>query len=437
VSQGRVADGPARRFGVRWGELWGSPDFLTFWAGETVSQVGAGVTTLALPLTAVLALGATPQQLGVLQAAQFLPFLLFSLVFGVAMDRRRRRPAMIVANAGRAVLVGLVPVLAALGELRLAALYVIVFGVGTLTTLFDVSMFSYVPTLVRDRRHLVEANGKVAASISAATIAGPGLAGFLVQALSAPITLTVNALSYAISVATLLLIRAEEPRPDAAGGRRHLRREVGEGFGVILRSPYLRVTALQGAMFNFCFQFVTTVFVLRAIREIHLSSVALGLILAAGSVGGLLGVSVAPPLTRRFPVGPLLTVAMVVGSVPSVLLAAAGGPPQLAAVLLVPAFLGFSAGAGVSNVILVSLRMAVTPNRLLGRVNGSMRLVLYGAIPLGALAAGDLGAAIGLRGALWVAAAGFILSLVPVVLSPIPRLRAMPALDADRGAGIL
>lgn len=431
MSRDQAAAPPVRRFGIRWGELWGNPDFLKFWGGETVSQFGANVTTLALPLTAVLTLRATPQQLGTLQASQFLPFLLFSLVFGVLMDRRRRRPAMIVANAGRAILVGLVPLLAVLGALRLELLYAVVFGVGTLTTLFDVSMFSYVPTLVRDRRHLVEANGKVAASISAATIAGPGLAGLLIQVLTAPITLVVNSVSYVVSVVTLLLIRVDEPRPEGSGGERHLLREIGEGFGVVLGNPYLRVTALQGAMFNFFIQFVTTVFVLRAIREIHLSPAVLGVILATGAVGGLVGVSVAPALTRRFPVGPVLTVAMVLGTLPSILLAAAGGPPPLAAAMLVPTFMGFSAGAGVSNVILVSLRMAVTPNRLLGRVNGSMRLVLYGAIPLGALTAGELGATIGLRGALWVAAAGFIVSLVPVLLSPILRLRSMPVLEGE------
>jgi len=407
----------------RFGALWRDPEFLKFWSGETISLFGTYVTTLALPLLAVITLNVSAQQLGFLRAAEFVPFLL-APVFGVWADRRRRKPIMTVANAFRAVLIALVPTLYWLDHLPLNTLYLIAFAVGVCTVAFDVSWMSFVPTLV-PREHLIEANGKVATSYSAAEIGGPGLAGVLVQAFTAPVALVVDAASYVVSVISLLLIRRPEPEPKRPESR-HMGKEIREGLAAVFGNPYLRITALQGSMFNFFTQFIETTFLIYLVRELGFDAALVGLVVAAGAVGGLIGAMIATSLTRRLPFGPLIMVAMVVGCTPSLILPAVRGSTAAMAAAFVVVLFVYKGGSAVANVLAITLRQTVTPNRLLGRVTASMRLALYGAIPLGALTAGFLGASIGLRPALWVAGIGFTASLIPVLLSPVPRLAALP-----------
>jgi MFS family permease len=415
---------PTRR--LRLGALWKNPDFMKFWIGETISLFGTRITALALSLTAVITLRATPQQLGLLRAIEFAPFLFLTLLAGIWVDRHRRRPIMIAANTGRAILIGLVPLLSVLGVLRIELLYVISFSVGFLTLFFDVSWLSYVPSLV-SREHLVEGNSKLVASSAAAEVGGPGLAGVLVQVLTAPIALVVDAASYVVSLITLLLIRKREPIPERKAGKRNLLREIAEGFRTVFGNPYLRAIAAEGAAFNLFYQFIETIFVLYAIRELGFSPSMLGLVVAVGSVGGLLGAALASMAAARFRFGPTLTAGMAVACLAPLLLPLASGSRSLVAIVLTIAFFGNGVGAGTANVLAVSLRQAVTPDRLLGRMNASMRTALYGAVPIGGLLAGVLGGTIGLRPSLWVAAAGFFVALVPILVSPIPRLPSLPA----------
>jgi MFS family permease len=423
VDQGHGDAGTPATRGPHFGALWRDTEFLKFWSGETISLFGTYVTTLALPLLAVITLNVSAQQLGYLRAAEFLPFLL-APVFGVWADRRRRKPVMTVANAARAVLVALVPTLYWLGHLPLNTLYLIAFAVGLCTVAFDVSWMSFVPTLV-PREYLIEANGKIATSYSAAEVGGPGLAGVLVQVFTAPVALLVDAASYVVSVVSLLLIRRPEPEPERRQTR-HMGKEIREGLAAVFGNQYLRITALQGTIFNFFMMFIETTFVLYLVRELGFRAVLVGLVVAAGAVGGLLGAMIATSLTRRLPFGPLIMVAMVVGCTPTLLLPAVRGSTAVMAAAFVVVLFVYKGGSGVANVLAITLRQTVTPNRLLGRVTASMRLALYGAYPLGALTAGFLGASIGLRSTLLVAGIGFTASLIPVLLSPLPRLAALP-----------
>jgi MFS family permease len=409
---------------ARFGVLWRHADFMKFWAGETVSLFGTQVTTLALPLTAIIVLHATPQQLGLIRFLQYVPFLLLALLVGAWVDRRRKRPVMIGSNAARFVLVGLVPVLAAAGTLRMPALYAIAFGIGVATVFFDVCWLSYVPSLVR-KDQLVEANSKISTSYSAADVSGPALGGVLVQLLSAPKAMAADAVSYLFSIGTLLAIKTEEPKPERTA-ERHLIAEIREGLRLVLGNRYVRATTAQGGLWNFCYVMSDTIFLLYAIRELHFKPGLVGLIFGVGAVGGLVGSALASSFSRRFRYGPMIMIACCFGTLPSFLIPAAqGGRAALTAVFMLAFFL-VRFGLATANVLMITLRQTVTPARLLGRMNAASRTVLYTLGPLGGIVGGILGATIGLRNTLWVVAVGFALTLTPLLLSPIPTLRELP-----------
>ena len=408
--------------------LWRHRDFRRLWAGETVSLFGSEVTELALPLVAVLVLEADAGQMGLLAAARFAPFLLVTLPAGAWVDRRRRRPVLIGSNLGRALLVGLVPLLSGLGLLRMGYLYAIAFAVGTLTVLFDVAYQSYLPSLV-DREQLVEGNSKLQASASAARVGGPGLGGLLVQLVGAPRALLLDATSYVISAASLLAIRNQEPDPPAdrdGGSRAGLRREITEGLAVTYRNPVLRSMAGLAATYNLFEGAVLALLVLYATRELGLAAGLIGLVVSAGSLGALTGAALTGRLERRLGVGPTLILAVVVECAALLLVPLAAGSPAVATGLLGLGFLGNGFGVGLSSVLAVSLRQVVTPDRLLGRMNASYRFLTYGAIPLGALLGGALGELLGLRAAVAVGAAGSLLTVPWALLPPLSQLRHMP-----------
>jgi MFS family permease len=416
----------------RWGGLWAHRDFRMLWAGETVSLFGSEVTELALPLVAVLVLDAGAGQMGLLAAARFAPFLLVTLPAGVWIDAHRRRPVLIGANLGRCLLVALVPLLAGLDVLRMPQLYAIAFAVGVLTVAFDVAYQSYLPSLV-DRGRLVEGNSKLQASASVARVGGPGLGGLLVQLAGAPRALLLDAATFAVSTASLLAIRHREPPPAGPEGRSRagLRREVAEGLRVTYRDRVLRSMAGLAATYNLFEQAVLALLVLYATSDLGLSAGLIGLVVSVGSLGALAGAALAGRLERRLGVGPSLILAVVVECASLLLVPLATGPRVVAAGLLGLAFVGNGFGIGLSNVLAVSLRQAVTPDRLLGRMNASYRFLTYGAVPLGALLGGALGELLGLRAAVAVGAAGSLLTVPWVLLPPLPGLRRMPTRPAQ------
>ncbi|SDD39760.1 MFS transporter [Actinokineospora iranica] len=406
-------------------------DFSRFWFGETVSLFGVQVTNLALPLTAVLVLQVSPEELGLLRSFAFLPFLFLALPFGVLVDRKPKRPLMITANLLRAGLVALVPIMAAAGLLSVPALAAIVLAIGVCTVLFEVCWLSYVPVIV-DQEHLVAANGRVSASSSAAEFAGPGLGGLLVQVLTAPYALVVNAGSYLASVLSLWAIRVpEEVRPSA---KRHIGKEIAEGIGFIVGQPYLRVLAVAGAAFNFCYMFVEALFVIYAVRDLGFGPGLIGLIVALSAVGGVLGASLAAGLVRRYRFGRVYAAAVLVGYGGPLLIPLVAGPPWLTVIVVTAGFFFMRAGLAVSNVAGTSLRQAVTPRELLGRMTAGMRTLMWGIGTTGAIVGGVVGGWLGLRAGLWVAAVGFLVAALPILLSRIPRLGEMPSLASPEPA---
>lgn len=409
------------------GRLWKHRAFMLFWSGETVSLFGTQITLLALPLTAVLTLHATAAELGFIRFVEAFPFLLFTLIFGAWVDRRRRRPMLILANAARALLIGLVPVLALLNLLNFSLLAVIAFAFGVFTVLFDVTWLAYVPTIISSEE-LVEANGKVATSASAAEVVGPGLGGLLVQILTAPVALLADAISYAVSTITLIAIRAPEPAPRVRQGQRAgLLREIGVGLGIVWRNLNLRAIMVMSGLWNMLNGIADTVFVLYVVRELHFQPGALGLIFAVGAIGGLIGSTISTRLSQRGKFGPILGIAFSFGTIPWLLLPAVAGPQTLEVIAFTLAFFLVRVGLGLWGVLTISYRQAITPHHLLGRVGASMRFVSYGLGALGFLLAGALASLVGLRATLWLAASGFVaILLITLLATPLPRVRTLP-----------
>ncbi|MFI9365159.1 MFS transporter [Kitasatospora sp. NPDC053057] len=401
-------------------------DFLKFWSGETLSLLGTQVTTLALPLTAVIAFDATPEQVGLLRFLQLVPYLGLALLFGVLVDRMRRRRVMLLANGARMVLIGLIPLLAATHHLDLPVLLTLACAIGVFSVLFDVSWMSFVPTLVKDPKHYVEANQKLGVTSSTADVAGPGLAGLLVGALSAPTALLADAFSYLVSLVTLLTIRTPEPRPAPPAQGRHLGRELAEGLRWVFGDRVLRPLALVAPFCNFSMVSVWTMFVLYAVRDQHLTPTEIGIVFSASSVGGLAGAALSGRVVKRFRLGTVYAVSMAaIFASPLLIPLADGSKPVLMAVFVASFFIGYL-GLGVAGVVMVSLRQTLTPQPLMGRMNAAFRTLLFGGGSLGGLLGGVIGGALGLREGLAAIAVGSALMLVPLALSPVSRLRELP-----------
>lgn len=399
-------------------------DFRLFWAGQTVSLVGSQVSALALPLTAAIVLSAGPAQMGLLGAAAFLPFLFLTLPAGAWIDRRRRRPILIGADIGRGLLIAVIPIAAISGVLRIEILYLVALGSGCFQVLFDLAYLAHVPSLV-PREQLTEANGRLQATASAAEVGGPGIAGLLIQAIGAPIALLLDALSYLISAISLRLIATPEPPPATPDASPSFRAEVIEGLRFLRRQRVLRACALEAAQYNLFNQVIFAVLILHATREVRLEPAVIGIAFAVGSVGSLAGAALAPRIARRVGVGPAIAGSMILSCVAPLLLPIAAST-DLPAVTIALSFAVGGFGVAISNVHIVTLRQAVTPDAMLGRLNASYRTLVYGAIPIGSLLGGLLGELIGLRGTLVVGAVGMLVAPVWVLGSPLPRMRRVP-----------
>jgi MFS family permease len=407
------------------GGLWRHAEFRRLWAGQTISQIGSQITMLALPLTATLVLDASPLEMGILSAAEYLPFLLVGLFAGVWVDRVRRRPILVATDLARAVLLGSIPLAAALDVLSLEQLYAVGFLVGVATVFFDVAYQSFLPALV-GRAELVEGNSKLEASRSIAQIAGPGLAGGLVSLITAPMALAIDAVSFVGSALFLSAIRAPEAPPAAAGASRSVWGDIRDGLRVVVDDPVLRSIAGCTATANLFGNVGMAIYVLYVTRELGIGPALLGTILAVGSVGAVVGALVGGAVARRLGVGPTIVLsAGLFGLSGALVAAAAGSPAQVIAMLTAAQAVSGLAGT-TYNINQVSLRQAVTPDQLQGRMNATMRFLVWGTIPIGALAGGVLGERIGMRPTLFVAALGSLLPVLWVLLSPVRGIRAVP-----------
>ncbi|WP_184791396.1 MFS transporter [Phytomonospora endophytica] len=411
--------------------LWRNGDFLRFWFGETLSLMGTQVTNLALPLTAITAFGADDEQVGLLRFLQLVPYLGLALVFGVWVDRVRRRSMMLGANLVRLVLLAAIPLLYWTHLLDLTTLLVIACAVGVASVLYDLSWMSYVPTVVKDPAQYVEAGAKMGVSSSTAEVAGPGLAGLLISALTAPVALVVDAFSYLVSVLSLLAIRTREQRP--APVRRHLGAELRDGLRWVLGNPILRALALIGFCCNFSMISVWTMFLLYGTRDLGLTSATIGMVFAAASVGGLIGAGVSRKVIARFRLGRVYFVAQSALLLGPLVIVVAGGPVPVMIGMFIASFFLTYLGLGVAGVIIVSLRQTSTPPSMMGRMTAVFRTLLFGGGALGGLAAGLLAGHLGAHGGLTVVAVASALAVIGVLVSPVSRLRGLPEPVAEAG----
>lgn len=405
--------------------VWRNSDFMKFWGGQSISLFGSQVTNLALPLTAALTLQATPMQMGVLVAIQYAPFLLFGLFVGVWVDRLRRRPILMLANTGRGLLLGLIPVAALLGVLHIWQLYVVGFLVGVLTVFFDVAYQSYVPTLV-GRPHLVEANSKVQISASTAALAGPSVGGLLVQWLSAPLAIALDAASFFVSAVFLSLIRKQEAGPPPGSERRSIWKEMGEGMRAVAAEPVLRAIVAGTATSNFFINMQISVRMLYVTRDLQMEPATLGFIFAAGSVGSLTAAFFAKRISRVAGVGPTIIGTQFLVGVSALVLPLTSGGFWFLIVTITASMMLWGFSMMTFDINQVSFRQAVIPDRLQGRMNASIRFVTWGVAPTGALLGGALGEVIGLRMTLLLGGVGVLFATLWTFFSPTRNLRQIP-----------
>jgi MFS family permease len=404
-------------------------DFRRFWSAQTISLFGDQVTLLALPLAAVLVLDASAAQMGYLAAAGLAPSLLFALHAGAWVDRRgRRRRTMIVADLGRAGLLATIPLGYALGALTLPQLYAVAFLTGTLSVLFFVSD-STLFVAVAPRERYVEANSLLHGSRAFSFVGGPSLAGFLVQLLSAPGALLADAASFLASALLLGRISPTEPPPEAAR-----RGSIRAGARWIRHAPVVRAALAATATINFFNLMFLALFVLYAIRRLHVGPGTLGVVLGAGAVGGVLGSLVTGRLSRRLGIGPAFLLGCLLFPAPFLLVPLAAGPRPLILALLVAARFGAGFGVMVLDISIGSIFAALIPDGLRARVSGAYLAVNYGVRPLGSLAGGALATVIGLRPTLWVAAAGGLTGVLWLLRSPVPRLKTLPPARVEPAA---
>ena len=414
--------------------LWRHPDFLKLWVGQTISRFGSGLTGSALPLAALLVLGAGPTEMGLLAAAAIAPLLLLGLPAGAWVDRLRRRPVLIAADVGRALLLASIPAAALSGRLGMGQLFAVAAGVGALTVCFDAAYHAFVPDLV-GRRRVLEANSKLATSEALAEVTTPGLAGVLVATISAPLTVLLDAVSFLVSALSIGLIGVPERAPAPRTAQRPLRREIAEGIREVARSPYLRAIAGYAAVQAFFGNFIGALYSLYVLRELGMGPVLLGVTIGVGGASNLLGTFLVGPVTRRFGPGPTMIGAVLVGGLTVFLIplaaTVAGAAPAADAVLVAFAMMAASQAADLIyplyEINALTVRQSATPNSLLGRVNASMRVLEGGAAPMGALTGGVLGDVIGVQATLFVAAGGILATALWLAASPLRRLVRLPA----------
>jgi predicted MFS family arabinose efflux permease len=411
--------------------LWGHRDFVKLWTGQAISQIGSRITRTALPFAAVLTLGAGPFEMGILAGASAAAMLVFGLFAGALADRLRRRPLLIAADLARAVILFSVPLAAARHSLTMTHLYVVAAAAGIFTVLFDVSYQAYVPSLV-DRENVLQANAKLALSESIAEVSGPGLAGFLVQALTAPLAVAFDAVSFLASAFSLTLIRKQEAKPRRAT-EAHIRHEIAEGLRVTWRDPYLRAMGLrlfQAALFM---GFFGSTYVLLVAKVLALPPSTVGMIVSVGGAFAILGSASAERLVRRFGVGPAFIGAVVFTGFTSFLHPMAHGSFALCCAFLVAGQFGDFAWP-LLNVTETSLRQSAAPPAVLGRVNSAMHLLFNGMIPVGSFLGGMIAAGIGVRATMIVGAGGYLLSSLWLLFSPVRQLRELPQAAANAAA---
>ena len=419
------------------------PRFLRLWAAETISHFGSSITAIALPFVAITLLNAGPLEVAILNLADFLPFLLIGLLAGALVDRLPRRAVLIGGDLGRAALILTIPIAYLAGLLTLTQLIAVGFTVGVLTVFFDVAYQAFLPSLI-DRKDLVEGNSKLEFSRSAAGLLGPGLGGLLVEVLRAPVAMLVDAASFLVSALFLATIKDRSAAAASTIGgaaqkgeaqaekpvRGAMRREIAEGLRFVFGHPVLRTIGAATATSNLFSSIAGAAFMLFAINELTMSPALIGAAFSLGSVGGLVASLVAGPLSRRFGVGRVIVTTVALGG-PFEFAVGLGSAGADALNLLLIAAAGFAMGGSgtIYNINQVSLRQAITPAAMSGRMNATMRWFVWGTMPIGSIIGGIIGETLGVRAAILIGGAGASLAFIPLLFGPVWRINEIPTAE--------
>jgi MFS family permease len=409
--------------------LWRHGDFVKLWTASTISLFGSQVSGLAIPAIAIITLNVSPFEAALLGFFEMLPFILFTLPAGVWVDRLRRRPILIAGDLGRAIALATIPIAYALGFLTVWQLYAVGFVAGILTVFFDVADQSYLPSLL-EADQLIDGNSKLQVSVSAAQIGGQGVGGAIIGLVTAPFAVIADAVSFLASAVLIFLVRKRETAPerhiDAESGRgTSMRTEIAEGLRYVLGNRYLRNIAACTGSSNLFSNMMFSIFLVYVFRNLALSPLAIGIIGGLSNLGFLGGAVIAGRVAKRLGVGRTIVLSSLIAGGMELVIPLA--PESAAAIpFLFVSQLVVGAMVVIYNVNQVSLRQAITPERMQGRMNATMRFIVWGTIPIGIIVGGILGSTIGLHATLWVGAIGGCFAFLPVLFSPVRSLRDIP-----------
>lgn len=406
--------------------LWRDRAFVAVWSASTISLFGSLITRTALPFAAILVLGAGPLEISAIRSAELIAGLLVGLFAGAWVDRLLRRPILIWADIGRAVLLGSIPVTFVLGFLGMPQLLFVAFAAAVLSTFFDVADNAYLPTVV-PRSKLLQANSALSATGSVAEFSAFGIGGFLIEVFKAPMAIAIDAVTFLVSAILLGTIRKKEPPPMPVADREPVLREIRDGMRIVVRSPVLRALALSHGGTHVLWGIFGTSYLLFAMQDLGLGPAAIGVIAAVGGIGSLAGSALAPRMVRRFGIGRTIIIGMVgflLGN--SLIPLAPSGALFLGAAFLIGQQLIGDSLATVYEITEVSLVQASVGDRILGRVNATIGTFTTLLTLGGAIAGGIIAETWGLRAAFAIGLLGAVFAILVVWFSPVRFIRDAP-----------
>lgn len=407
------------------GALWAHAGFMRLWAAQTISSTGARITREGLALASVLTIDARPYQIGILAALAMAPNVLVGLTAGGFVDRSRKRGIMIGSDIARAAVLMTVPIAAWFHLLAMNQLYVVALAMGTLSVLFDIADHAYLPHLI-PRENLTEGNTKLSATEGLAEVGGPALAGVLIQTLTAPFAIAINAGTYLVSAIFLGAIREREDAHGDGRKRVTMLSDLRQGFNIFARSPLLRplfVMATFAPLFSGTF---SALYVIFAIRTLGLTPALMGMTVAVGGIGSLLGTAMSGPMVRALGVGRTILFGYLISAVSAFCVPLASGPLWLKIAMLMTAQLFGDSFAVAAIIPAASLRQSIIPRAMLGRAAAAMSVSSGVSAVIGALAGGVLGSLVGPRPALLLGVCGIVAMPLLGMLSPLIRLKEIP-----------
>ena len=406
--------------------LWRNRAFLTVWAASTVSVFGSLITRTALPFAAILILNADAIEVSWIRSAEQIAGLVVGLVAGAWVDRLRRRPILIWADIGRAILLFSIPIAFLLGQLGLAQLLIVAFGAAVLSTFFDVADNAYLPTVV-SRKRLVDANSALTATHSVAEFSAFGLGGLLIELFKAPIAIAIDAISFVVSAILLATIRRKEPPPKPVADREPVLHEIRSGMGLVAKSPVLRALMLSHGGTHVLWGVFGAAYLLYATYDLQLGPAAIGIIAAIGGIGSLAGSALTPRMVKRFGMGHTMLIGMVGFTIGNALIPLApSGAMLVAAAFLIGQQLIGDSMATAYEVTETSLVQATVGDRHLGRVNATIWTFTTLATLVGTIGGGIIAETIGYREAFAVGLIGGVLAIVVVWFSPVRHIKDAP-----------